>query len=526
MNESFSFSKSIRKMPSHSKFQINKIVPKSKLFKIAICYACEIQENPCGKKKCKQFTISCTVCTHISKFQNHFWTHISDKHKFIKCPYCDMYGVENLIKEHEVNCKKSSQKSLVKCDNCDKLFARNSTLKEHQKSCTFGALLMCPKCKTTFKQNGAFASHIQKCNKGHKYQHREKKIPCDICSKLFVTTKSMQLHKEKTHKVFDSNVPCMFCEKQFNNFQNMRRHVTMVHKTSNAETERKMCLKDKWGKIENEETKDELSCEYCLESFPTVLGMQKHYQRVHGEMYFKNYCLRCGQERMFNLDCHECYEVFQCGPCAILFYKVKDFFVHALKNHPDNLTFYGINGSQQDELELPSYMSEGSIIIIYDPTAIDLQFQIALVRNKTLFQLSIVDKAEICDYTMLATCSPTVPLVEHLRVWKKGTDCELCEENRNKNEIVVKNLKEIMTKVKDLSSSEHTMFVLEKKEVIAIPLNDEELFSSGDEENDEASESKGANSTDNKDSDEQADDNVNKYPNVIYPEDLTYQNDA
>ena len=83
-----------------------------------------------------------------------------------------------------------------------------------------------------------------------------------------------------------------------------------------------------------------------------------------------------------------------------------------------------------------------------------------------------------------------------------------------------------MTKVKDLSSSEHTMFVLEKKEVIAVPLNDEELFSSGDEENDEASESKGANSTDNKDSDEQADDNVNKYPNVIYPEDLTYQNDA
>ena len=77
----------------------------------------------------------------------------------------------------------------------------------------------CSSCSYTNKNAGTL-SH-------HKKTHNPDQIPCEVCSKVFISRTYMQMHKRYKH--ISTN-----CTKSYNNGGSKSHHITKRHKQRNG----------------------------------------------------------------------------------------------------------------------------------------------------------------------------------------------------------------------------------------------------------------------------------------------------
>ncbi|XP_071092165.1 zinc finger protein 423-like isoform X1 [Haliotis cracherodii] len=127
----------------------------------------------------------------------------------------------------------SSQKYMIHNDIKDALGAsapyQNSS-KSRQSSPTSSTTVECPQCHQHFASTTYLQAHQKKCE-----GHKEERIKCSLCPKVFTSVGTMQQHFFSIHSNIDldgmkKTYPCTECDEEFPCLSNLQGHMR-IHKT-------------------------------------------------------------------------------------------------------------------------------------------------------------------------------------------------------------------------------------------------------------------------------------------------------
>ena len=137
-------------------------------------------------------------CTKVFAFERNRGSHVSSVHSPKKrCPYCTkMYPTEE-FENHRQSCTAKNMEP-IKCDHCEKTFAKVSSLKKHQYVHNQELNLLhsrydttkCPHCPQRFARKYMILKHVQS-------EHPngwKKDYICDHCNMRFDTPKEVSRH--------------------------------------------------------------------------------------------------------------------------------------------------------------------------------------------------------------------------------------------------------------------------------------------------------------------------------------------
>ena len=165
----------------------------------------------------------------------------------------------------------------------------------------------CSSCSYTNKNAGTL-SH-------HKKTHNPDQIPCEVCSKVFISRTYMQMHKRYKHDA--AKVACHICSrrvKEFNLKLHEMRHTGYRHKCT-------LCSKsymDQGSLFKHKKIHypDQAKCNGCSQVFNSKQGMASHWERVHAKTR--------------NFPCNQCDKIYKPG---------KGLNDHMVRIHSTQLNF-------------------------------------------------------------------------------------------------------------------------------------------------------------------------------------------
>jgi len=108
------------------------------------------------------------------------------------CKLCNSYVVASKIDIH--NRDIHSNKDILNCPDCGKLFTSKRSLVGHKKEKHSGQLEIfpCSECGKHFSRRSNLKAHMDSIHYG-------KKFPCSYCERIFTNRSCMNLHVKKTH---------------------------------------------------------------------------------------------------------------------------------------------------------------------------------------------------------------------------------------------------------------------------------------------------------------------------------------
>nr|XP_023017751.1 PR domain zinc finger protein 15-like [Leptinotarsa decemlineata] len=215
-------------------------------------HACSKKPQSPDKKK----TFPCTKCskqfTLMKNLRVHLRNHDLPKERYT-CPTCGMVLNSRKcylkhLKLHEGN--------VHQCDQCQKVFTRKDTLKEHQKKTHFREEATCEICKKVVKSKKLLKHHME--------THKEKGLKCPECPAAFKQNKNLKRHIKLCHAVnitFESfftetekPYSCPKCDKKMKHSHSVKRHIERFHpdfEYSYESVKRKRVKDKKMNELEN-----------------------------------------------------------------------------------------------------------------------------------------------------------------------------------------------------------------------------------------------------------------------------------
>ena len=164
-----------------------------------------------------------------------------------------------------------------------------------KENCVNIKMYKCSYCLYTNKNAGTL-SH-------HKKSHDPDQIPCEVCSKVFISRTYMQMHKNYAHNAV--KVVCHICSKRINEFklkQHEKRHAGIRHKCT-------LCSKsymDQASLFHHRKIhySDQAKCNGCPRVFNNKQVMTSHWERVHAKT--RNFsCEQCEKKFHTNRELKE-----------------------------------------------------------------------------------------------------------------------------------------------------------------------------------------------------------------------------
>lgn len=217
-----------------------------------------------------------------------------------KCSHCDKCFAENhLLTNHE---KTHAEEKRICCQTCKKVFVNNKQLESHMTTAHSEKSLQCPHC------DKYCLSKTQLTN--HRRTHLEKLHMCTFenCGRTFITKMAMGSHFRQKHAV-GQPVKCSYCDMTFKSKNTLKTH-EYVHTgvkpfkctecSYSARQNHRLTahIKQQHQKTQVPAQDDTPvlaptpvaakaathTCVFCQERFPTHLQLITHTYAQHGEM--------------------------------------------------------------------------------------------------------------------------------------------------------------------------------------------------------------------------------------------------
>ena len=185
-------------------------------------------------------------------------------------------------------------KTKLKCVTCDLPFKSVcNAMWKHAKTCEMKETL-CQHCGKVF-----ISKYKQKIHERDCFEKKQPPKKCDICTKMFSTSKLLERHKRVVHG--DKEHMCGMCGKAFSNTSNLKLHENLVHlkirrfKCEQCEQtfQTNQGLKDHVLSIHSDERP--LQCDKCDKTFKIQANLLKHTQNVH-EKIKRHSCEICSKQ--------------------------------------------------------------------------------------------------------------------------------------------------------------------------------------------------------------------------------------
>ena len=202
-------------------------------------------------------TIACNLCdkTYSGNVKKkNFRSHVDSCHmeKYISCRFCkkEFFSIVTFRRHYQVHLSKEK----FNCEICGTKAGSKTGLSHHMATVHFNRKnFKCELCDTSFKQKLTLITHIQS-------MHEDKNFPCEYCSHISVSQKSLNYHRKLKHenvKSFkckdcdyvcsrsdyllrhsksihqDLRYPCNHCEYQATRKQYLESHIKKIHNKDN-----------------------------------------------------------------------------------------------------------------------------------------------------------------------------------------------------------------------------------------------------------------------------------------------------
>ena len=238
--------------------------------------------------------LRCEHCDKLfstnSRFAYHKKMYHSNEGLTSKCEICDnTYKNPYVLRVHF---NESHRERKFKCEKCNEMFPFKSSLEKHSKKCNCfrkqiqskqtlkgfdydvmadgsGRIYKCQRCEKKFRNNSSIVQHVH-------YHHREKKIDCEKCGRMFPSKSLLNRHMKSCDGVekiqqklkhveyrvsendsSDKKYQCMKCEKKFRTINLIWRHIFNMHREK------------------------KFRCEFCDKLFPFNYALNTHKKKCH-----------------------------------------------------------------------------------------------------------------------------------------------------------------------------------------------------------------------------------------------------
>ena len=132
------------------------------------------------------------------------------------------------------------------------ILSTKDDMKQHKNSFHEGRRYDCNLCNKSFIAKISLKNHISKIHNGES----PKQIGCDQCTKVFVTTTGLRIHKMSHQGIRES---CSFCDMTLSNKRELKKHISTIHSS----------------------TSEKHLCDLCKKSFTTEKNKKTHFRRAH-----------------------------------------------------------------------------------------------------------------------------------------------------------------------------------------------------------------------------------------------------
>ena len=244
---------------------------------------------------------------------NYPENHISDKKENVK-PTIKMYKCNSCSYSNKnsgtlYHHKQTHSPDQIPCDVCSKVFISRARMQMHKSN--VHNPVACQICSKMIQR-----SNLQ----AHKKKHEGFLYRCKLCPKSYMDTGSL-VHHNKKH--YPDDIKCNECPRIFNDKQNMMSHFSLVHtKTRNFSCE--YCQKSFYNNTKLKShisqlhsTERSISCDQCHKLFSSQWLRQRHSKNMHSS-------------KKLSFACNQCDKVYSKVAC------IKD---HMIRVHTEELNF-------------------------------------------------------------------------------------------------------------------------------------------------------------------------------------------
>ncbi|XP_075224328.1 uncharacterized protein LOC142326076 isoform X9 [Lycorma delicatula] len=259
------------------------------------------------KHRREHYRRNCDVCNKSFRSASFVAQHKllvhSDAVKYVSCKQCGKLVKTHYLELHEKRFHIKYSSVTYKCDVCEKTFTTKAILKTHRLSVHSNKKdqIKCEMCNKLFKHDLSYSAHVKSL---HSDNFRE--YVCEICG---LKVKSISSHMKFVH---NDPVACDICSKVFASSKGMINHKNITH-----------CEERKW------------TCDICGRSFKNKLVLQHHSVTHDKERKFK--CNIC--DKTFKLKSvlqthqrvHTGIEPYTCDTCGEAFKWKQTYDKHVSK---------------------------------------------------------------------------------------------------------------------------------------------------------------------------------------------------
>ena len=230
---------------------------------------------------------NCEHCEKSFTTKQRLKTHILLQHEKVPwvCEVCSQpYESEVKKNSHE----KSSHPE-VKCEQCDRIFRKNSkSLRIHIKREHMKITYDCEHCKKSFTTKQRLKTHIL-------LQHEKVSWICEVCSQPYESEDKKNSHEKSSHP----DVKCEHCDRIFRkNSKRLRIHIKREHMKVTYDCD--VCEKAFLSKGNLKQHKDIVhsevkvnECDICGLKMSTSVALKYHKETVHDQI--RDNCKICGK---------------------------------------------------------------------------------------------------------------------------------------------------------------------------------------------------------------------------------------
>ena len=186
-------------------------------------------------------------------------------------------------------------------------------------------------CEYCSISSSSFAHYTSFLN--HVSNHKQEKLPCNICEKEYPNKKSLTKHL-KTHEKI--SFTCEDCQKMFSSKGNLTKHLEKHEVSKNLSENSSIAMQSK------------ISCNDCTQLF-NRRTLQIHINTVH-DVSSSIPCDECDKHYQTNIaltkhkiNCHCTSEERKCKICKNIFYSKTNLKKHEQELHPSGILSFGEN---------------------------------------------------------------------------------------------------------------------------------------------------------------------------------------